>query len=344
VDKLLRKYLKTSNSDKIQLSDQAFVFSTMVDLLKMGVSIRKSVEFIRIMRPAIDTPMGQVIDQLQRGKSFSTAFRPYVSTNVYYQLEIADQHGGLEQTLGSISQIFTSQSQQRKKLKSLVQYPVFLMAFLGLMMIGMRLYIMPELADWNTGTKSVQSQMIKYGLVIGSFGIGIGLIHLWMKFKQKSMANQVALLCRIPVFGKLYQTYCHYYLSANLSFFIASGMSIGSICKYLTRLDSQSLLYQIGKRVETNIANGQEISRVIKNSAYLPAELNLLIQKGSKKETLSKEVHALAMIKYKTLIQKIERMILIVQPILFGVIGIIIVLMYMHLLMPMYNSMKEVSK
>lgn len=50
------------------------------------------------------------------------------------------------------------------------------------------------------------------------------------------------------------------------------------------------------------------------------------------------------MIKYKTLIQKIERMILIVQPILFGIIGIVIVLMYMSLLMPMYNSMKEVSK
>ncbi|WP_410889090.1 hypothetical protein [Pediococcus pentosaceus] len=50
------------------------------------------------------------------------------------------------------------------------------------------------------------------------------------------------------------------------------------------------------------------------------------------------------MIKYKTLIQKIERMILIVQPILFGIIGIVIVLMYMNLLMPMYNSMKEVSK
>ncbi|ARW19449.1 hypothetical protein S100892_00862 [Pediococcus pentosaceus] len=37
-------------------------------------------------------------------------------------------------------------------------------------------------------------------------------------------------------------------------------------------------------------------------------------------------------------------MILIVQPILFGIIGIVIVLMYMNLLMPMYNSMKEVSK
>lgn len=92
------------------------------------------------------------------------------------------------------------------------------------------------------------------------------------------------------------------------------------------------------------MASGQDISSVIKKSVYLPIELDLLLRKGSKKETLSKEVHALSMIKYKTLIQKIERMILIVQPILFGIIGIVIVLMYMNLLMPMYNSMKEVSK
>lgn len=342
--KLLKKYLKISNTDRIQLNDQAFIFSTMVDLMKMGVSIRKSVEFVRIMRPAIAKPMEKVINQLQRGKSFSTAFGPYVSTNIYYQLEIADQHGGLEQTLETIAKIFTSQSQQRKKLKSLIQYPVFLMAFLGIMMIGMRIYIMPELANWNTGTASVQSQVIKLVIIGMLFGIIVGILYLWLKFKKKSMANQVTLLCRIPIFGQLYQTYCHYYLTANLSFFISSGMSMGSVCKYLNLLDSQSLLHQIGRRVEKSMASGQDISSVIKKSVYLPIELDLLLRKGSKKETLSKEVHALSMIKYKTLIQKIERMILIVQPILFGIIGIVIVLMYMNLLMPMYNSMKEVSK
>lgn len=49
------------------------------------------------------------------------------------------------------------------------------------------------------------------------------------------------------------------------------------------------------------------------------------------------------MMKYKNLISRIERLILVVQPILFGIIGIVIVIMYWNLLMPMYNSIKEVS-
>jgi competence protein ComGB len=343
-DKSLMKYLKITNSDKMTLNDQAFVFATLVDLMEMGISIRKSVEFIKIMRPSIGKPMTKVIEELRLGKSFSTAFRPYVSTNTYYQLEIADQHGGLVQTLASIAKIFASQNQQRKKLRSLIQYPIFLLAFLGFMMLGMRIYIMPELASWNTGTQSFRSQFIKIGIaiiVIGMIGVGI---YQWMRFKQTSITNQVNLLCRLPLFGPLYRTYCHYYLTANLAFFVGSGMSVGSICKYLTRLDSQSLLFQIGRKVENSLASGQAVSKVIDNAVYLPTELNLLIQKGSKKATLSKEVYALSMIKYKVLVQKIERLIVIVQPILFGVIGLVIVVMYLNLLMPMYNSMKEVSR
>ncbi|WWL93394.1 hypothetical protein V6R94_06820 [Pediococcus acidilactici] len=51
----------------------------------------------------------------------------------------------------------------------------------------------------------------------------------------------------------------------------------------------------------------------------------------------------MSMMKYKSLISRIERLILVVQPILFGIIGIVIVIMYWNLLMPMYNSIKEVS-
>ena len=90
--KLPTKYIRTTSTGKIPLADQAFIFSTMVDLLKMGISLRKSVDFIRIMRPSIAKPMQNVIEQLQRGQSFSAAFQPYVSTNIYYQLAIADQH------------------------------------------------------------------------------------------------------------------------------------------------------------------------------------------------------------------------------------------------------------
>lgn len=341
--KLPTKYIRTTSTGKIPLADQAFIFSTMVDLLKMGISLRKSVDFIRIMRPSIAKPMQNVIEQLQRGQSFSAAFQPYVSTNIYYQLAIADQHGGLVRTLNTIAQIFTSQEQQRKKLRSVIQYPLFLLLFLGLMMVGMRIYIMPELADWNRGTKSWDSQLIKAGWVAVFLVALAALGYYFWKFKRSSITNQVNLLCRLPIIGPLYQNYCHYYLLANLSFLIANGMSVGSICKYLNQLDSKSLLHQIGRKVEHSIANGRQVDQIIQKAVYLPTELSLLIQKGSQKDALATEIYALSMMKYKSLIIRIERLILVVQPILFGIIGIVIVIMYWNLLMPMYNSIKEVS-
>lgn len=336
-------FLKNINSDKITLKDQTFIFKTMVDLMGMGISIRKSVEFIRVMKPEIALQMNNVIERLRKGYSFSTAFKPYVSTNIYYQLEIADRHGGLVRTLDSISKIFSSQCEQKRKIKALVQYPIFLMIFLGVMMIGMRLYIMPELSNWNAGTSTFQSQILKI-IMLAIVGIGIlVLVKQWMNFKKKSITNQVILLCRIPIFGSLYKTYCHYYLSANLSFLIGSGMSVGSICKYLVQLDSTSLLFQIGKKIEKGMMEGQGVDEIISKAVFLPDELAILIQKGSQKETLSKEINALAIIKYKTLVQKMEKLVLVIQPILFGIVGLIIVLMYLNLLMPMYNSMKEVA-
>lgn len=341
--RLPMKYSRTTNTGKISLADQAFIFSTMVDLLKMGISLRKSVDFVRIMRPSVAQPMQNVVDRLQRGQSFSAAFQPYVSRNIYYQLAIADQHGGLVRTLSTIAQIFSSQEQQRKKLRSVIQYPLFLLLFLGLMMVGMRIYIMPELADWNRETRSWDSQLVKVGwatvFLIGITALGY---YCW-KFRRSSITNQVNLLCRLPIIGPIYQNYCHYYLLANLSFLIANGMSVGSICKYLGQLDSKSLLHQIGKKVEHNIASGRQVEQIIQKAVYLPTELSLLVQKGSQKDTLATEIYALSMMKYKTLINRIERLILVVQPILFGIIGVVIVIMCWNLLMPMYNSIKEVS-
>lgn len=337
------KLSKSFNTDKITLKDQAFIFSTIVDLTDMGVSIQKSVEFIRVMKPKIKNQMDVVIKKLQEGKSFSEAFRPYVSTDVYYQLKIADYHGGLRRTLESISKVFNSRYEQRRKIKSLIQYPIFLMMFLGVMLIGMRIYIMPELANWDTGTASFRSKLIKIILIAIFLLSVLTALKLLLDFKKKTITNQIVLLCRLPVFGKLYKTYCHYYLTSNLALFVRSGMSIGSICNYMTHLDRESLLYQIGKRIEKGITDGQDVHKMILNAVFLPDELVFLIKKVSNRETLSEEINALSTLKYRNLVQAMERLVLIIQPILFGIVGIVIILMYISILTPMYSSMKEVS-
>ena len=341
--KLPKQFIKNINTDKISLSNQTYIFVNLSDLLKMGVSVRKSLEFLQIMNPKITGQLGIVIKGLNDGLKFEEAFKPFISTDVYYQIQIANQHGSLQETLESIGKIFASRNQQMKKLKALVQYPIFLLIFLAVMMIGMKCFIMPELGSWDFNTATWQSRLIK--AVIGLLSIiFVGLSYVgWRKFKQKTATNKVLLICRLPIIGQIYQLYCQYYLTTNLALLVKSGMQLGSITNYLVSLQKDSLLYHIGQKIQNHIKKGNALADFIQKGALIPNELELLLQKGSDQVTLAKEINALAQMKYKALISKMERLILVVQPILFGVVGVSIVLMYLNLLMPMYNSMKEVT-
>ena len=146
---------------------------------------------------------------LSQGKSFSEMMRTLgFSSAIVTQLSLAEVHGNLHLSLGKIEEYLDNLAKVKKKLIEVATYPVILLAFLLVIMLGLRNYLLPQLDSSNIATLVISNlPQIFLGLtLVVALAFLTGLI-----FYRKSRKIQVfSFLARIPFIGVFIQ----YYLTA----------------------------------------------------------------------------------------------------------------------------------
>jgi len=154
--------------------------------------------------------------------------------------------------------------------------------------------------------------------------------------------NRVNLLCQLPLLGCSYRQYYGYYLVTNFALLLQNGMGIKSICQMVRQFDETSLLHQLGEVINQTLNSGQSPNQLIEQYPYLPRELVVFMNKGESVTDLGYELEIFAQMLFKRLMRSIEQLLTFVQPLLFGIIAIVIVGMYLSIMLPIYQSMKGI--
>ncbi len=318
-------------------------FGLMVDMLQVGFSIRQTLEFTITMMPKQEPVIAYVEKQLERGMSFADAMRPWLTADLYYQLQLAEHHGELTVALGEMSKYLALREKERQQLRALAQYPLLLFGMLVGLGVVMRLYIYPELNDWQTWQLPGWVTSLKAAL-LGASGAGLtlGLLRYLAWRKQPRLA-QVNYLCRLPIVGRLVRLYFGYYLTSNLAILVRRGLSLKEICALFSEFDPASLLYQLGHQLAHQGQSGADLNIFVKHQPCLPNELISFIGRGLTNERLGEEFSLFARLQFERLQRQTESLIVMLQPILFLVVALGILGMYLSLLLPIYQSITVVK-
>ena len=100
------------------------------------------------------------------------------SSAIVTQLSLAEVHGNLHLSLGKIEEYLDNLAKVKKRLIEVATYPLILLAFLLLIMLGLRNYLLPQLDSSNIATLVISNlPQIFLGLtVVLSFASLTGLI------------------------------------------------------------------------------------------------------------------------------------------------------------------------
>ena len=79
------------------------------------------------------------------------------SDAVTTQLSLAELHGNLALSLEKISAYLENMRKVKKKLIEVSTYPLILLGFLVLIMLGLRNYLLPQMDAQNIGTQLISS-------------------------------------------------------------------------------------------------------------------------------------------------------------------------------------------
>ena len=328
--KLKQKRLATSKQKKIialfnNLFSSGFHLVEIISFLDRSLLLEK--DYVSLMHTG-----------LAQGRSFSEMMDNLgFSSSIVTQLSLAELHGNLHLSLGKIEEYLDNLAKVKKKLIEVATYPVILLAFLLLIMLGLRNYLLPQLDSSNIATLVISNlPQIFLGLALT-----LGLISLTgLIFYRKSRKISVfSFLAKFPFLGVFVQSYLTAYYAREWGNMISQGLELTQIFQMMQE-QGNPLFREIGFDLEQSLQDGNEFSKVVQNYSFFRRELGLIIEYGEVKSKLGNELEIYAEKTWESFFTRVNRTMNLVQPLVFIFVALLIVLLYAAMLLPMYQNME----
>ena len=184
----------------------------LVALLANGFSLQESMAVMLRSGQFPEAQLQSIVTGLTSGKTLAACFLGLgFSVAQTTQIQLAEAHGNLPQTLQTILQHMQIFEKQQKELRKVAAYPALLLIFVFALLIGMRLFLLPQLLvsgmidsrHWSLLFLQFGPYAIAGGflLLLSSFLIG------YSYFKRRKILARGRFLARLPWFGSLYVLY-----------------------------------------------------------------------------------------------------------------------------------------
>lgn len=336
-----KKSIKSIFTDK-KISDQkqADFLLLLGKLIKNGFSLKQSINCLRILQPK-EKVLSKIYEDLKKGEMISYSLRHLeLPAAIYNQLMIAQTNGNLQKILIQSGSILLMKSKQKNKFKELIAYPCFILVFLLIMLLGMKLFVIPQL-ETNGQTNYID---LFLEILFGSIILIIVLLFLYRKYLKGLTEFQSAKqLIKLPIIGRTYLNFYQFIILQGLGLQVASGLNLKEICLVNRTFIKGSIQEMLAAKIELELKKGTSLARLIKEDKFLPNELQSVLQIGGNKTELAQDLILMSELKFEETHKSLKKILNLVQPVMFGLIALIIIATYLMVLLPVYGMMKGMS-
>ena len=334
----MNRSLKNFRQDKLSNKERLEFLEYLQNSLSNGFSLNTSLEMMPIIWPQKKTLFNRLSKRIQSGKKLSSEMLNLgFSKTIATQIELSMVQGNLIECLTQIATLTRLKQEQIKKLKSEMTYPFILVLMMIFLLLFMQTFVSNQFAESGEHT----GDCLLLLLLILSLGLVYFMSRILLLLRKQDYRS-LKRLSGFPIIGPLIQIYVKYILIYDTGLLLASGFSLQKICDYSAMQVKGSLQQYVGKKVGRQLSQGMNPEEIIEKEQFLPNEILLLLKAGATRDDLSKKFLLLGRSFFNDLTQKIEKLIVNVQPICFILIGLCIIGLYLKLLLPMYAMMQEI--
>ncbi|AUI70779.1 type II secretion system F family protein [Companilactobacillus alimentarius] len=336
----MKKLIKNIFPKKITNGKKSEHLLTISKLLKNGFSLSDAINCLRLLDDD-QRIFFKIYQDLCQGKMISQALLHLdLPTVISNQLIIAQNHGKLAQALEQTGQLIQSQVKQKNKLKELLIYPCFILSFLIVMLVAMKVYIVPQLAISDSGKMIDLFLGAILGVILSVFVASLLFIAF---LKRKDEYKRAIILVKLPIVGKIYLNFLQFLILQGWGMQLANGMNLFDICEVSKQFQVGSVQRHLAEKFTNDLVRGKSFVDLIKQEPLLPKQLLVIFQAGESGTALAQDLLVMSELKFDETQRGLKKMLGLIQPILFGVIAIVIVVTYLIVLLPTYGMMKGIS-
>ncbi|OZS78820.1 hypothetical protein CF394_04590 [Tetzosporium hominis] len=277
---------------------------------------------------------GHEIDEIFRYLRFSAV--------IVESIQFAGVHGQLSKVLEHISVQMRKQQQFRKEVIKSLSYPLGLLLFMSVLFITFRIYFLPiflpvlERANPQAVGKVTFIFSLPFYIVL-ALGVGTAVLGLGVVFVMKSKSNRWFFYMRgYPVVAQLQNAGAAYRISRELSLLLDSGFTLSQSLSYLQSSRARTVHFAC-RSILMHLERGESFSQSLRLSGWVPQSLIRYAEHGEIHGYVAKELGLYQEFTIERLQKRSVALVGVAQPVLFLIIGAMVISAYLSLMLPMYN-------
>ncbi len=282
--------------------------------------------------------------------SLAMAMYPQVFPNSYVSvIKSGEATGQLHLTLTNLAKFLENIESIKQKVRSAIQYPMFVFSFACLVVGGMVLFVVPRFKDIFEQAGAELPMMTRVVVSVSDFILthflfmSLCAVFLLIVFMAALRAKRTRYLIdkyriHIPVLGKqvihkmLVSRFCR-----TIGFLISSGVPIGTSLEITSQVVSDLVMEEATKKIKTRIMSGASLSEAVREHKIFPMLVTKMSLVGEKTGRISQMLTKTADYYDEELECTIQNLVVLIEPVMIIGVGILVAIVVVALYLPIFK-------
>lgn len=335
------------------LTDKSMFLLRASELLQEGYTIHECFSLLlpHHSKNSLSLIM-KVEDIFREGANVSEVLRALgFPDRILLSIELSESDGRLAEALNGASIRLKAAEVRKQKFIQAATYPVVLMFAMALLLIAFKIYFLPNFETLATSRASVTQGIEKYlphivakapDFLLGAIGVG-GVLFVIGKFYLRRLHPEVKIkkVLAVPIVGEMYSSSWTRLFASETGNLLVAGNSIQEAMLILKQQKTDPILAQVALSIHNQAGKGEPFHIAIDFTDGLTRDLSFFAKHGSDSGHLAKELLLYSEQLGNEIDRKVNRMMAMLQPILFVILAVCIIAAYLALLLPVYGMIKN---
>jgi type IV pilus assembly protein PilC len=338
---------------KPKLKDLAVFSRQFATMVNSGLPILRALSILEQQTESvlISKAVVAVRQDVERGSSLSAAMatHPKVFNNLYVAMVRSGETGGvLESVLERLADNLEREVSLRNRVRSAMTYPIVVAGFVGLILIAMLLFIVPQFKDIYAnlgGTLPLPTRMLlavseAFKKFFWLFGLVIaGLVFAVRRYKKTERGRDQwdRLKLRVPVFGELFRKTALARFARVLGVLNKSGVPILQSLEVVSETVGNSLISKAVLDVQQSVKGGESLSKPLGRHGVFPPMVVQMLAVGEETGALDTMLEKVAAFYDDEVTATVDALTSLIEPVMIFIVGGAVGLAVIALYLPMFN-------
>ncbi|MCS5641527.1 MAG: type II secretion system F family protein [Candidatus Marinimicrobia bacterium] len=350
LDEINLSYERLKN--RIPLTNLVFFTRQLATMFSAGLTIERSVQGLAAdeKHPRLKKVLNKVVQNVRQGLNLSASFQlhPGVFNNLYIaMIKAGEVSGNLDEILDHLATYLENIDDTRRKVRSAMTYPIFMLIFMATMITAMFIWIIPKFSDVyaQLGSKLPKATQTLVSLsewVSSNFGSilffsFIIIVSIWMIAKTRKGGFFIdSLILKLPVFGSLNKQAILNKFCKTFGILVGAGVPVLESTLLLSKVVDNRVFEEATLDASKDIREGYNISTALRRTEVFPSIMLQLTSTGEETGELGDLLDRAADYYYKQVNVLVDRMTTLIEPLLILAVGVVIAIMVIVTYLPVF--------